>query len=278
MQLREALGRGAACLAPFDGTVDSLLPHFAAAVGEDPSGVAIVHLAALYIPEHEAGQIDALIDSNVTVATKLAEAATAIGLRALVNVGTAWECGPDGSDRPLNLYAATKSAARAMLEYYRDAAGLNLVHLKLFDTYGRDDPRPKLLPNLKRRIGARDAVSLSSAEERLHLVHIDDVVDALLVAARRALRMKPEGGRGASETAFLPSDRAVSLGGLIEAAEAAVGRPIEVRWGEIAPRKRRVARPYEGGPRLAGWSPRVALAEGLRGYLAGDPEGGDGKT
>ena len=65
-----------------------------------------------------------------------------VGVKILVNTGTSWQHYENKDYSPVNLYAATKQSFEAILQYYVEVASLKAITLKLFETYGLDDPRP----------------------------------------------------------------------------------------------------------------------------------------
>ena len=86
---------------------------------------AIIHLASLFLAEHEPGQVDELIASNVLFGTQLLEAMALSGVTRFVNTGTSWQHWATPGYRPVNLYAATKQAFEDILAYYRVARGIS---------------------------------------------------------------------------------------------------------------------------------------------------------
>ena len=146
-----------------NGTTESLCAIVKAAAPD-----VVFHLASLFIAEHQPAEVTALVDSNVRFAAQLAEAMTRAGATRLVNTGSAWE--HFEGDEPANLYAATKRAASEIFRYYAAATPLRVVTLKLFDTYGPDDPRPKLIPALLAAAKSGRKLAMSPGLQKLDLV------------------------------------------------------------------------------------------------------------
>lgn len=119
--------------------------------GEDGSGFrealdsfrpeVVVHLAAHYVAEHAYEDIGVLVRSNVLFGAYLLEAMREVGCDAMVYAGTSWQHYRDQEYCPVNLYAAMKQAFSTLAEFYRDAAGLRLLELHLYDSYGENDLR-----------------------------------------------------------------------------------------------------------------------------------------
>ncbi|HZX25681.1 MAG TPA: NAD(P)-dependent oxidoreductase [Telluria sp.] len=226
---------------------------------------AVFHLASLFLAAHTPADVERLVTSNVLFSTQLAEAMAGADVRLLVNTGTSWQHYEDAQYDPVNLYAATKQAFDAILRYYSAAAGLRVATLKLFDTYGPGDPRPKLLHLLKKTALSGAALAMSPGEQLIDIVHIDDVVAAFVLAWER-LR------DGAQAEAM--ADYAVSSGAPLPLRELAAlyarvtGLPLNIEWGGRAYRNREVMRPWTQGRPLPGWAPQVPLEEGIARFHA----------
>jgi nucleoside-diphosphate-sugar epimerase len=227
---------------------------------------AVFHLAAYFVAEHRAPDVAPLVASNVLLTAQLAEAASAAGGPAFINTGTSWQHYRDAPYMPVALYAATKQAAEDVLAFYADATPLRVVTLRLFDTYGPADPRPKLLAAL-RRAAAGETLRMSPGEQLIDLVHVDDVVDAYVAAWAHADRTP-----GAAAEAFAVSSGApLPLRDLAGLFGRVAGRPLAIEWGGRAYRAREVMVPWSAGTPVPGWRPRVGLEDGLRRLLRDEP-------
>lgn len=147
----------------------------------------VFHLASLFLVQHTAEQIEPLISSNVLLGTQLLEAMRAAGVHSLVNAGTAWQNFAGDAYLPVNLYASTKQAFEDILLYYVETGGVRAVTLKLFDSYGPDDTRRKLLRLLLDCLRSGEPLGMSGGEQVLDLVHVDDICRAFLRAAELAV-------------------------------------------------------------------------------------------
>ncbi|MDX8386447.1 MAG: NAD-dependent epimerase/dehydratase family protein, partial [Gallionella sp.] len=161
-----------------DGSTEGLVNIMSAAKPE-----VVFHLASLFLSAHTAKDVAQLITSNVLFSSQLLEAMKESGATSLVNTGTSWQHYENKDYSPVNLYAATKQAFEAILEYYVETASLKAITLKLFDTYGPNDPRPKLFHLLEKTAQSQSILSMSPGEQLIDLVYIDDVIDAYLLAA-----------------------------------------------------------------------------------------------
>lgn len=222
----------------------------------------VFHLAARFQAEHAPDDVEPLLRDNILFPTRLLEAAVRGGCRRFVNTGTLWQHPEGEGSVPVNLYAAAKQAFADLLAYYAAAEGVAALTLCLGDTYGPDDPRGKLLCQLRAAAARDEVLAMSPGAQRLDLVHVADVVDACLVAAQRTLA---PGFAGKEEWA-VTSGRLASLKEVVTLFQRLNGGRPQVNWGARPYRPREVMDPVPGPP-LPGWSPRVTLEEGLRDLL-----------
>lgn len=223
----------------------------------------VFHLASRFLAQHKAEDVESLVSSNVLFPTQLVEAMVACNVKQLINTGTAWEHYENQEYNPVCLYAATKRAFEVMVEYYVQTAGLGVITLKLYDTYGPGDPRRKLFDVLH-SASAGEIVKMSPGEQLLHLVYIDDVVDAFLMAAERL-----RGREAASAESFAVSAaKGLSLKEIAAVYEKAAGRRLSIDWGGRPYRPREVMTPWNRGALLPGWRPKVNLEDGLTRMLS----------
>jgi nucleoside-diphosphate-sugar epimerase len=218
----------------------------------------VFHLASLFLAVHKPEDIDRLINSNLLFSTQLVEAMAACDVRQLVNTGTSWEHYEDQAYNPVCLYAATKAAFSALLRYYVEVHQLRVVTLKLFDTYGAGDTRPKVLNLLKRIANEGTSLGMSPGEQLVDLVYIDDVMDAFMLACAQ-LATQP----AAMEEYGVSSGQPVPLKEIAALYAQVSGKPLNIEWGGRPYREREVMVPWHSYRSVPGWQPKVGLAQGL---------------
>lgn len=165
------------------GRESSGLPEIVKAAQPD----VVFHLASYFKAEHRPEEICEMLDSNLIFGTQLLDAMANAGVRSLVNAGTAWQHYQGREYSPTCLYAASKQAFEALIQFYVEAHGISAVTLKLTDTYGPDDPRPKLFNLIRKAASEGTALDMSPGEQKVDFVHVDDVVRALWAAAESLL-------------------------------------------------------------------------------------------
>lgn len=237
-----------------DGTTERMLQIF------NKANFSIVfHLASLFLVQHQSKNIESLIKSNILFGAQLVEAMVANGVYKLVNTGTSWQHYNNEDYNPVNLYAATKQAFEGILKFYIETTPLKVITLKLFDTYGPDDPRPKLFNLLKKVAEEQKPLAMSPGEQLIDIVYIDDVVDAFILAAKRLLSAEVE----KYEEYAVSSGNPIKLRDIVRTYEDVIGKKLPIEWGGRPYRDREVMVPWNGGKRLGGWKTKVNLKDGI---------------
>lgn len=222
-----------------------------------------IHLASLFIAEHKPEDVPNLVRANVEFGSCLLEAMGQTGCRHLINTGTSWQHYEDAEYNPACLYAATKEAFEAIVEYYVRVRDFRVATLTLFDTFGPGDPRPKLIPNLLRTIRQGTPLAMSPGAQQLDFVHVDDVARAFRLAAEQLLAQDAAG-----HTRYaVRSGQPVSLRDLVALLGRLSGCAPQIRWGERPYRQREIMHPWRGGQTVPGWQATIGLEDGLRDLL-----------
>lgn len=222
----------------------------------------VFHLASLFIAEHESLDVDNLIDSNIKFGVQLLEAMKESETKLLIDTGTSWQHYENQDYNPVDLYAATKQAFQDIIKYYTEAENIRCITLKLFDTYGENDKRPKLINLLNKFADEGVELNMSPGDQMLDLVYIDDVVEAFLVAIEELARNK----KIKNEKFAVATGNETSLKKVIEIFENISNKKIKVNWGGKKYRKREVMNLWNNFNLLPNWKYTVTLEEGLKRY------------
>lgn len=218
----------------------------------------VFHLAAFFVVEHSSNDIEPLINSNILFGTQLLEAMKNSNAHYLVNAGTHWQHYNHEEYNPVDLYAATKKAFEDLAKYYTQITPMRMITLKLVDTYGSNDPRPKLFSLLKRVAQTGGSLKMSPGKQALGFVYIDDVVDAFVCSMKKICGMPDH-----YQAAFvIAPDKFYTLREIVSLYEKISGIKINVEWGARTYRNREMMLPYEGTA-LLGWKTNIDLPKGI---------------
>lgn len=218
----------------------------------------VFHLASMFLAQHKTDDIEALIYSNLVFATQLLEAMMVNRVSYLINTGTSWQHYNNEVYNPVNLYAATKQAFESILKYYTEVGGIRAVTLKLFDTYGPNDSRAKLISLLWKTAITQQPLEMSPGEQMIDIVHVDDVVRAYEIAANNLPH------QNVSHVSYgVSSGEPLKLKDLAEIFEKATGYSLPLSFGARPYRPREVMVPWEKYDTVPGWKPLVNFEMGI---------------
>lgn len=215
---------------------------------------AVVHLATRFSKTHAYGEIDSLIDSNLKLTARLLECANETAVGRFITFGTYYEF-----PSPASLYAATKSAMAPILDYYARLGRTRITELYLYDTYGPRDPRPKILNLLVKAATSGDELPLSPGMQKLKLLHVDDVCQAI----HQALTLS----RGPAELdvaryALEPLET-LTLREIAAKVETATYCKLNAKWGAYEYTPGVPMEPTLPFAPLPGWTAKIPLQQGL---------------
>ena len=217
----------------------------------------VFHLATHYEKRDDVDKLAAMVDANVRFGSFVISAASSLEQCEVVVAGSHFQFGGEPT-KPANFYAATKNALCEIARYLQDARDLPWIQPVLFDVYGPEDPRAKLIAVVVERVLAGESVALPDPEPLHHFVYIDDVVDALMASA---LELRADHSRTGTSV-FVTSDQLVTPS-MVVAEVAAVAQtqanldpvPYTLPEGSIMV--------PAAGSRPQGWQPQIGLHEGI---------------
>lgn len=222
----------------------------------------IIHLASLYINQHQPDDINDLIQSNLLLGTKVLEMAKENNVSWFINTGTLFQHYQNEEYNPVNLYAATKQAFEDLAKYYYETSDLNFVTLKLNDTYGPNDTRKKIFNLWMNNANSGERLAMSPGEQKMELLYIDDVVngftdliDLMVCDHERKL---------CGKSFALPSEEKISLKKLASIFEEVTGHTLNIDWGALNYRNREIMEPAGRVEPLPGWKQKVFFEEGIK--------------
>jgi nucleoside-diphosphate-sugar epimerase len=239
----------------YKGTTESLIEIINKAKPD-----IVIHLASMFLAHHSEHDIDSMIKSNILFGTQLVEAMVKNNIHHLINTGTSWQHFENQPYNPVCLYAATKEAFEAILTYYLEVTPLKVTTLKLFDTYGPHDFRPKLFPLLQKTAKEQKLLPMSNGEQLIDLVFIDDVINAYLIAIERHFN----GDCVKKEEFAVTSNNPISLKEIVKIYEEIIGMHVPIEWGKRPYRNREVMIPWDKGTILPNWRPTYDLRAGIK--------------
>ena len=224
----------------------------------------VIHLASMILTEHQPNEVKPLILSNILFPSLLLESMAQYGVKLFLNTGTFWEFMDESEDyNPVCLYASTKKAFEDILTFYTKAKGLKVISLRLYDTYGYQDRRKKLLWWLKHSIDSEEPISFSPGKQQICLVFIDDIISAYLKGINYLLT------KTTADIEHYPiaTGEVHTLKGVAATYETVVGKTLNIAWGKRSYRDREVmyvAPDLKDTVLKLGWNATYTLADGMK--------------
>lgn len=237
-----------------DGTTETLVATF-----ETVCPDTVFHLAAFSRRHHHVSDVIPLLHSNIGVGTQLLEAMRLTGCRRIIIAGSYLQHFGLNDSRAFNLYAATKQAYEAIVDYYIDAFELSAVRLTLSDIYSETDTRPKLMTDISVACASHTLLKLRGHEAWIDPVHVEDAAFAFLQA--NSLLESGALPCGRLSQYSVSSGRTVSATQLVALFETLGKCKLSVERGNQSNEPREM-QPWRG-LMLPGWAPRISLEEGV---------------
>lgn len=222
----------------------------------------VLHLATRFRVHHTQNDIGEMLEANIALGTRLLQAAVNASVTKFVFTGTSWEQHSPADPTPVNLYAATKAAFTEVAGFFGASQQLAVLRLDVFDSFGPDDTRGKLLQALVEALPGK-RFELSPGQQKHSFIYIDDIVAALQIALDMPV---PNGLHQYS----LHGNQILSLQEVVGTIERVFGKQLAIDWGNKPYRPREVMTPHIRYPHLPGWNPVHSLASGLE-AMRGQP-------
>lgn len=208
------------------------------------------------------------IEANLPLTLAAVRLAQAIGCATWVGIGSQAEYGnpnqrldESAPTRPTTLYGRAKLAAGVAALGLADALGMRGAWLRVFSLYGPGDAPTWFVQQVIREFLAGRAPRLTPCEQRWDYLHVADAARAVLAVIEAP---------GAGGVLNLGRGEATSLREIVETIREQLGTPLAAAYGAVPYRSDQVMHLEADITRLqqaTGWSPRVPLAEGLRGCV-----------
>ncbi len=139
----------------------------------------VINLAAGYYNDSGAPDLN-VIDGNLKIPFIILEYFKSCNYGRFINIGSYWEFSFSGRVvKGVNPYGIIKSTVRRLLDYY---SKYNVIYtnLILYGSYGDNDHRGKIVDCIIDAVNSNETLKLSPGEQKLNLVYIDDIIEAIL--------------------------------------------------------------------------------------------------
>ena len=221
----------------------------------------VIHLASMIIKQHKSQELTQLINSNILFGSQLLEATANNKIRNFINTGTIWQCANNQTYNPLNLYAATKQAFEDIVDYYVQHQNINVITLRLSDTYGIGDPRPKIINLLLKLEKSGKTLDMTIGKQLLSLVHIDDVISAYDCVLKE---ISKSSHKTVHRKYLVSAKKPIPLKNLVNLFQKTRGTNININWGKVPYDGLQMMEEWKTLPPPPNWQPAISLEQGIK--------------
>lgn len=221
----------------------------------------IIHLASLYLTDHKPEDAIRLINSNVRFSTYILECASQSKIKWFLNTGTFWQHYQNAVYSPVNLYAATKQAFETIAQYYIETNQIRFCTLKLSDTFGPNDTRPKIFNLWERIAKSGETLEMSPGDQIIDISFIDDIVNAFILLATQLTSNNIEIDNGSCFA--VKAEQRYTLKKLANIFEKVTGNKLNISWGGRSYREREVLEPWKDGIIIPNYKPEISIENAI---------------
>jgi UDP-glucose 4-epimerase len=234
-----------------------------AARAVSPGTEAIFHLAAVTSVLKSLDDPAGTYENNVTVTASLLELARTREVGSFVLASTNAVVGDVGRNviteqaplRPLTPYGATKAAGEMLVSCYSAAYGVTGAALRFSNVYGPGmQHKDSFVPRLMRAAASDQGVQIYGDGTQIRdLVHVDDIVAAILLAWRS----------GRTGPLIVGAGESVTVNDIVAAARSVTGAPIPAEHIPAKPGEMPAVIVDISAARALGYQPSHDLKSGI---------------
>lgn len=227
----------------------------------------VIHLAAFFSTKYDDSTAVNLVNSNLLFTTELLVALQDTDCKYFVNTGTFTEfLYGDGKYFPANLYSATKTAERSIIQYFTNLSGRKWINIILYSPYGRKNDYKKVIDYMVDAMDAKEQVAFSKGEQVLDFIHVDDIADFYL-----NLLQKIDLLNNPFEEFHLGTGEGHSIREVAQIMEEVFGKKINANWGGLPYRKFDIMHaiaPVKKNKDVLGWMAKIDMHSGMEIFKA----------
>jgi len=180
--------------------------------------------------------------------------------KGYISFGSKWEYNEDGVFSPLNFYAATKHANDSFLKYFALKKKITTISLKIFETYGKNDKRKRILNLLLNNYKKGRISKITPGNQFLDYVNILEICELIKLICDDIFKKKLKGFK----TYTVSSKKPVKLKLLIRELQYILNKNLNVKIGAIKYRKNEAMKPIKKINNYRGWKPKLNLIKELK--------------
>lgn len=226
----------------------------------------LIHMAGFSSAHDDDNARQELIEANIIQGTSLIhKLCVNNNLKFVINLGSSTEYhNNDTNKNPTYFYSATKTAFKALLNYYTQKYQLTTIHTILYSVYGMKTEKKRIFDYILDAMNSSQSVKLSPGEQLLDFIHIEDVSSFLM----SCVEQKDSFLKGQITEQYCGT----GVGTTIKELACKIGKisnqQLNIKWGGLDYRERdtmlSVAPIYLN---LIEWKPQYDIESGIVNYL-----------
>ena len=139
----------------------------------------VINCATYYSNKNDVETIEKLIQTNIIFCSIILETLKK-KIKKFINFGSMMEYSYGNNFSPKNFYAITKFCFQKIEEFYKkDNPKIKFYDLKLYETYGDNDRREKIIPTIIKKYSQNKSITIVSKNLAMNFVHIESLMLAV---------------------------------------------------------------------------------------------------
>jgi len=189
-------------------------------------------------------------------------------LEKFVNIGTSFEYGAKKEPmketditNPRTFYGITKNSQTSISQYFAIQKKLPTISFRIFSAYGRYDEPGRIIHDLMYSAINKNKINLSSKQTVRDFIHIDDVIDALILACKKKSLT--------GEIFNIGTGNECSLKQITDLIQDITNKKLNISWGhknkirEFDRTNGKNIADIKKSSQLLEWKPKISIKNGL---------------
>ena len=220
----------------------------------------IINCSASQILDDDKKSIESLIHTNLySQSCFVSEAKKLKNFIGFITFGSRWEYDENGNYKPNTFYAASKHASDYLLKYFADKK-TTIVVLKIFDTYGINDKRSKILNLLLKNYKNNTKLKLSPGAQEIDYVNILDICELIKLVCRDIKKNKINGFKKYT----VSSNKPITLIKLTKILKKILKKDLDIEMGALKYRDNESMKTLKKIFNYKLWKPKSNLTKDLK--------------
>ena len=220
----------------------------------------IINCSASQMLDDDKKSIESLIYTNLySQSFFVSEAKKLKNFIGFITFGSRWEYDENGNYKPNTFYAASKHASDYLLKYFADKK-TTIVVLKIFDTYGINDKRSKILNLLLKNYKNNTKLKLSPGAQEIDYVNILDICELIKLICRDIKKNKINGFKKYT----VSSNKPITLIKLTKILKKILKKDLDIEMGALKYRDNESMKTLKKIFNYKSWKPKSNLTKDLK--------------